>query len=60
MLSLQRAGVTDYRAAEIRAFAGNGMIRRQGEIAVMVGGRVDLAREPLRLRASLFDLRNLA
>ncbi len=29
-------------------------------IAAMVGERIDLARKPLRLRGSLFDLRNLA
>jgi magnesium transporter len=34
--------------------------RRRGEIAAMVGGRVDLARKPPRLRTLLFDLRNLA
>jgi len=33
---------------------------RPNEIAAMVGERIDLARKPLRLRGSLFDLRNLA
>jgi hypothetical protein len=52
-------GLNDEPAYVINVLT-EGDSRRRAAIPAMVGGRVDLARKPLRLRGSLFDLRNLA